>query len=199
MRRTLISLLTLPALLLAAGPGAPQSSPAEAGAWLKLLGLVAEPPAPVVLTEAEVNALLGSAQIRAILGERAGVSRLEARLLPDEVRLRGDLDAESLDAALGPLAPPGTASAHPVEASIRLRGASGSAEAEILRGAVSGRELPPELLSGLLLPALAEAFRDGTAEPGPPPVRSGSPFPLPWGLEAIEVGVGEIRLVPGGR
>lgn len=198
MRRTLISRATLPVVLFAAGAVAPQSSPEEAGVWLKLFGVVAETPAPVVLTEAEVNLLLASAQITALLGDGAGVSRLEVRLLPDEVRLSGDLDAARLDAAMGALAPPTTASAHPVEASIRLRGASGSGEAEVLRGSVSGRELPPEFFSGILLATLVRAFRNGTAG-SDAPVRAGSPFPLPWGLDGIEVGTGEIRLIPGAR
>lgn len=174
----------------------PQSDPLEAGAWLKLFGLVAETPAPVVLTEAEVNALLASEALRPRLAEDAGLSRLEAELLPDEVRLRGDLERATLVAVLGPLAPGATDPAHPVEANIRLRGASGAAEAEVLRGTVSGQALPPELLSEALLGALARAFSAESSETPPP---AGSPFPLPFGLDGIEVGAGEVRLIPGAR
>ena len=195
-------------LLASAGSSGPQaapgrSDPVEGGAWLKIFSLTSGGLEPVVLSEAEVNALLASAQLAALLVETAGLSRVEARLLPEEVRLSGEMDAARIGAALGPLAPRAEGRAQQVEASVRIRGARGSGEATILRGAIAGQELPPALIREALLDALAGAGRlpgegDGEA-PWETALRTGTPFPLPQGLDAIEVGSGEIRLTPASR
>lgn len=207
MRRNLILCGAVLALASAAGserqaaPG--QSDPVEGGAWLKILTLTSGGLDPVVLSEAEVNALLASAQLSALLVERVGLSGVEARLFPDEVRLSGKMDAARLGAALGPLAPPASGPAQEVEATIRIRGAGGSGEVTILRGAIAGLELPPPLIRDAVLDALAGAGPASEPGDGEAPwetaLRAGESFPLPQRLDAIEVGSGEIRLIPASR
>ena len=98
--RVLLLLLAAVPLLGAAYPGgqapAPPPDPVESGAWLKIFGIISGAPDPVVLSEAEVNALLGSAQLTAIFTERAGLTGVQARLLPDEVHLRGRIEVSRL-------------------------------------------------------------------------------------------------------
>ncbi len=198
MRSFLLLLAALP-LLGAASPGAqapaPPPDPVEGAAWLKIFGIVSGAPDPVVLAEDEVNALLGSAQLTAVLTERAGLTGVTARLLPDEVQLRGNMAVAKLAAALGPLAPPSGSPPQPVELVLRLRDTGGSAEATLLRGTVSGMELPPpviaEALSEALLGALTAQFPDGSQ-----PSLDGTPFPLPRRIARFEVRSGEVLLLP---
>ncbi len=197
--RPLLLLLAAAPLLGAAFPGpqapAPPPGTVEGGAWLKIFGIVSGAPEPVVLSEAEVNALLGSEQLSTIFAERAGLTEVEARLLPDEVYLRGRMEVSRLAAALGPLAPPSGSPPQSVELELRLRDAGGSAEATLLRGTVSGMELPPlviaDALSEALLDVLTAQFPDGSR-----PSLDGTPFPLPHRIDRFEVRSGEILLQP---
>ena len=147
--RVLRTLLAAVPLLGAAYPGqqapAPAPDPVESGAWLKIFGIISGAPDPVVLSEAEVNALLGSAQLAAIFAERAGLTEVQARLLPDEVQLRGRMEVSRLATALGPLAPPPGSPPQPIELVLRLRDIGGAAD----RHRASGNRL-----------------RDGAAAPG---------------------------------
>lgn len=197
--RSLLILLTAAPLLGSAAPGrqapAPPPDPVEGGAWLKIFGIVAGSPEPVVLSEMEVNALLGSEQLQPVFRERAGLTAVVARLLPDEVHLSGRMEVSRLAAALGPLAPPSGSPPQPVALVLRLRDAGGAAEATLLRGTVSGMELPPPVIAEAVSDALAEAltaqFPDGSR-----PRLDGTPFPLPNRIEGFEVRSGEILLHP---
>ncbi len=197
--RSLLLLLAAAPLLGAAFPGgqapAPPPDPVESGAWLKIFGIISGAPEPVVLSEAEVNALLGSAQLAAIFTERAGLTGVEARLLPDEVHLRGRMEVSRLAAALGPLAPPAGSPPQPIELVLRLRDMGGSAEATLLRGTVSGMELPPlviaDAVSEALSGVLTAQFPDGSR-----PSLDGTPFPLPHRIDWFEVRSGEVLLLP---
>lgn len=199
-RMPFLLLLALPTLI--AGGGrlqlTPPPDPVETGAWFKILGLRSGAPDPVVLSEAEVNALLGSAQLGALFAERAGVSGLSARLFPEEVRVRGKLEAARLGPVLGPLAPPAAGPAQPFQAVIRLRGAGGAAEATILRGMVAGIEVPPEMLTEAVGAVLLGVL-GGSGADGEEPVRTDALFPLPPGLEGLQVRSGEVRLTPAPR
>ena len=185
--------------MLAAAPvSQPPASPPDAvegGAWLKIFGIVSGAPDPVVLSEAEVNALLGSAQLAPIFAERAGLTGMEARLLPDEVHLRGRMDASRLAAALGPLVPPAGSPAQPVELVLRLREAGGLAEATLLRGTVAGMELPPLVIADAVAEAVAVILAAQLPD-GARPSLDGTPFPLPDKIERFEVRSGEILLQP---
>lgn len=197
--RVLLLLLAAALLLGAAYPGgqapAPPPDPVESGAWLKIFGIISGAPDPVVLSEAEVNALLGSAQLAAIFTERAGLTGVQARLLPDEVHLRGRIEVSRLAAALGPLAPPAGSPPQPIELVLRLRDIGGSAAATVVRGTISGMELPPLVIAEAVSEALSEAltaqFPDGSR-----PGLDGTPFPLPQRIDRFEVRSGEILLQP---
>ena len=201
--RVLLTLLAAVPLLGAVSPGqqapAPPPDPVESGAWLKIFGIISGAPDPVVLSEAEVNALLASAQLTAIFTERAGLTGVQARLLPDEVHLRGRMEVSRLAAALGPglgpLAPPAGSPPQPIELVLRLRDIGGSAAATVVRGTISGMELPPlviaEAVSEAFSGALTAQFPDGSR-----PSLDGTPFPLPQRIDRFEVRSGEILLQP---
>ena len=195
--------LVLPAgLLVVAGAArsqeTPPPDPLETGAWMKVLGLASGAPDPVTLSEAEVNLLLGSAQLSSFFERQAGLSGLTAQLSADQVRLGGEMDGALLAGVLGPLAPPEGGPRQPFDVVIELRGAEGSGRAKIVRGAVAGFEAPPQLLNEAALSVLVDAFRDSGAAAGTP-VRPDVPFPLPGGIETVEVRDGEIRLTPAPR
>ena len=195
--------LVLPAgLLVVAGAArsqeTPPPDPLETGAWMKVLGLASGAPDPVTLSEAEVNLLLGSAQLSSFFERQAGLSGLTAQLSADQVRLGGEMDGALLAGVLGPLAPPEGGPRQPFDVVIELRGAEGSGRAKIVRGAVAGFEAPPQLLNEAALSVLVDAFRDSGAAAGTP-VRPDVPFPLPGGIDAVEVRDGEIRLTPAPR
>ena len=198
MRRLLTLLAALP-LLGAASPASqppqPAPNPVETAAWLKIFGLTSGSPVPVVLSEAEVNALLGSAQLAALFTDRAGLTDVEVRLLPDEVHLSGRMENAMLGDALGPFAPPAGSPPQPVELAVRLRDAGGSGEVTLLRGAVSGMELPPQFIAEAVLAALAGVV-EAVPEGGAGPILDGAPFPLPRGVARFEVRLGEIVLTP---
>ena len=144
--------LVLPAgLLVVAGAArsqeTPPPDPLETGAWMKVLGLASGAADPVTLSEAEVNLLLGSAQLSSFFERQAGLSGLTAQLSADQVRLGGEMDGALLAGVLGPLAPPEGGPRQPFDVVIELRGAEGSGRAKIVRGAVAGFEAPPQLLN----------------------------------------------------
>ena len=174
---------------------APPGDALEGGAWLKIFQIRSGSPEPVLLSEAEVNALLGSAQLTAFLTEQAGLTGVHVRLLPGEVRLTGRVAPERLGAALGPFAPPPGTPPQPVDLTVQLRGAGGSGEVAVVRGTVAGMELPPEVIAEAVLSGLV-----GFSEPGIEQVRgpllAGEPFPLPAGLAGIELRAGELLLLP---
>ena len=193
----LLTFLTAAPLLCGGVPDqpAPPPDPLEGGAWLKIFGIVSGAPEPVVLSEAEVNALLRSAQLRAVFAERAGLTDVAARLFPGEVHFRGRLETSRLAAALGPLAPPAGSPAQPVALVMQLQSATGLVEARLLRGTVSGVELPPPLLAEAVAEALATVL--GAQLPTDSrPTLDGTPFPLPDRIERLEVRSGEILLLP---
>lgn len=198
--RPFLLLLAAAPLLGAAPPGgqapAPPGDLLEGGAWLKIFEIQGGSPEPVLLSEAEVNALLGSAQLTAFLTEQAGLTGVHVRLLPDEVQLTGNVAAERLGAALGPFAPPPGTPPQPVDLTVQVRGAGGAGEVAIVRGTVAGMELPPEVIAEAVLSGLV-----GFSEPGIEQVRgpllAGEPFPLPAGLAGIELRAGELLLLPG--
>lgn len=198
MRPLIILFAALP-LLGAASPGVqaplPPANPVETAAWLKILGLTSGSPVPVVLSEAEVNALLGSAKLAALFTGRAGLTEVEARLLPDEVHLSGLMETSRLGNALGPLGPPAGNPPQPVELAVQLRDTGGSAKATLLRGALSGMELPPQFIAEAVLAALA-GLVGAVPEGGAGPILEGAPFPLPRGVARFEVRMGEIVLTP---
>ncbi len=165
--------------------------PVETGAWFKVLGLSSGSPEPVVLSEAETNALLGSVQLSALFAERAGLLGLSARLLPDEVRLSGMLDGGLAARILGPLAPAG--GQQPFETVLRLEGTDGSGEAKVLRGTVAGLEVPAPLLTGVIVSVIHEILQDSGSSESFDPDAS---FPLPRAIAGFEVRSGEILLTP---
>ena len=194
----LLLLLAAAPLPGAASPGlqspSPPPDPVEGGAWLKIFAVVSGAPEPVVLSEAEVNALLGSERLQAFFAERAGLSGVEARLLPEEVHLRGRIEASLLSATLGFLAPPSGAP-QPIALTVRLRDTGGAVAATLLGGTVSGMELPPEILAEALSEALSGMLAVQLPD-GSRPSLDGTPFPLPHRIERFEVRSGEVLLVP---
>lgn len=179
----------------AGAPAAQPIDPVEAAAFGKVLGIGSGSLEAVSLSEIEVNALLGSVQLAAFLNEQAGLVGVRVGLHPDEVRLRGRVDAERLRAALGPLAPPPGTPPQPVELVVRLRGAGGSGEVAILRGAVAGVALPPRVIGEAVLGGLV-GVSESTLEKLRGPVLEGTPFALPAGLDTLEVRAGELFLLP---
>ena len=174
-------------------------------AWMKILGLMGGGPGvsgatgpgaaaePVLLSEAEVEAILGTQPIAPLLREQGGLSEVRVRFSPGEVRLSATADPASLGEALRfpglPLAAPPTAAGGPVpvETTLRLRGAAGYGEASLVEAAVGGVALPPEMVEDAVLEWLLTALAvEGAA----------SRFPLPAGVAALEVESGRIRLVP---
>ena len=197
--RSLIPLFAAVPLLVAAAPG--QQTPSlppdqvEGAAWLKVFQVRSGSPEPVLLSEAEANALLRSAQLTAFLTEQAGLTEVRVRLFPGEVQLSGLVDAERLAAVLGPLAPPPGTPPQPVDLAVEVRGAGGSGEVTILRGAVAGVELPPQVIAEAVLGGLVGVSESGL-ERVRGPILEGEPFPLPQGLAGIELRAGEILLLP---
>ena len=198
--------MRLPLLLLAAAPllGAATPSgqspalpgdPLEGGAWLKIFQIRSGSPEPVLLSEDEVNALLGSVQLTAFLTEQAGLTGVHVRLFPGEVQLAGRVDAERLGAVLGPFAPPSGTPAQPVDLAVEVRGAGGSGTVTILRGTVAGLELPPDVIAQAVLGGLV-GFSESGLESVRGPILDGEPFPLPTGLAGIELRAGEVLLLP---
>ena len=196
--------LVLPAgLLVVAGAArsqeTPPPDPLETGAWMKVLGLASGAPDPVTLSEAEVNLLLGSAQLSSFFERQAGLSGLTAQLSADQVRLGGEMDGALLAGVLGPLAPPEGGPAAAVRCGDRTAGRGGLGPGRRSSGERSPVfEAPPQLLNDAALSVLVDAFRDSGAAAGTP-VRPDVPFPLPGGIEAVEVRDGEIRLTPAPR
>ena len=183
----------------AAATAGPQPTPADAegDAWLKVAALTSGAGAPVVFSEAELNALLLSEPASSWLDEHVGLSRLRVGLQPGRAHFTGALSAARVSAALGPFAaPPGTGDP-PVDATVRFGGEGGEARGTILRGSVSGMELPPSLIGELLVELLAGLFpSSGEAEEA---IRAGAPFSLPYGLDRVEIASGEVRLLPALR
>ncbi len=197
--RPLLLLLAAAPLLGTAAPGqqspAPPGDPLEGAAWLKIFQIRSGFPEPVLLSEAEVNALLGSVQLTAFLTEQAGLTGVHVRLLPGEVQLTGRVDAERLGAVLGPFAPPPGTPPQPVDLAVEVQGAGGSGTVTILRGTVAGMELPPDVIAQAVLGGLvglSEAGRERVRGP----ILAGEPFPLPTGLAGIELRAGEVLLLP---
>ena len=197
MRPLLLLLAAAP--LLGAAPAqqspAPPADPLEGAAWLKIFQVRSGSPEPVRLSEAEVNALLGSVQLTAFLTEQAGLTEVRARLLPGEMQLTGRVEAERLGAVLGPFAPPPGTPPQPVDVAVEVRGAGGSGTVTILRGTVAGVELPPDVIAQAVLGGLV-GFSEAGREQVRGPILAGEPFPLPAGLAGIELRVGEVVLVP---
>ena len=174
---------------------APPADPLEGGAWLKIFQIRSGSQEPVVLSEAEVNALLGSVQLTAFLTEQAGLTGVHVRLLPGEAHLTGRVDAERLGAVLGPFAPPPGTPPQPVDLAVEVRGAGGSGTVTILAGTVAGVELPPDVIAEAVLGGLVGISESGR-ERVRGPILDGEPFPLPAGLAGIEVRAGELLLRP---
>ena len=192
-------LLLAAALLLGAAPArqspAPPADALEGGAWLKIFQIRSGAPEPVLLSEDEVNALLGSVQLTAFLTEQAGLTGVRVRLLRDEVQLTGRVDAERLGAVLGPFAPPPGTPPQPVDLAVRVRGAGGSGTVTIARGTVAGVELPPDVIAEAVLGGLVGVSESGL-ERMRGPILHGESFPLPAGLAGIELRAGEVLLLP---
>ena len=197
MRPLLLLLAAAP--LLGAAPGqqspAPPGDPLEGGAWLKIFQIRSGSQEPVVLSEGEVNALLGSAQLTAFLTEQAGLTGVHVRLLPDEAHLTGRVAVERLGAVLGPFAPPPGTPPQPVNLTVEVRGAGGSGEVSIVEGNVAGMELPPQVIAEAVLGGLSGVSASGL-ERLRGPILAGEPFALPRGLAGIEVRAGEVLLLP---
>ncbi len=197
--RPLLLLLAAAPLLGTAAPArqspAPPGDPLEGGAWLKIFQIRSGSPEPVLLSEDEVNALLGSVQLTAFLTEQAGLTGVRVQLLPGEVQLTGRVDAERLGAVLGPFAPPSGTPPQPVDLAVEVHGAGGSGTVTIRRGAVAGVELPPDVIAEAVLGGLvgiSEAGREQVRGP----ILGGEPFSLPAGLAGIELRAGEVLLLP---
>jgi len=196
--RPLLLLLAAAPLLGAASAQqspAPPSRGSPGGAWLKIFQIRSGSPEPVLLSEAEVNALLGSVQLTAFLTEQAGLTGVRARLLPGEMHLTGRVEAERLGAVLGPFAPPPGTPPQPVDLAIEVRGAGGSGTVAILRGTVAGVELPPDVIAQAVLGGLV-GFSEAGREQVRGPILAGEPFSLPAGLAGIELRAGEVLLLP---
>ena len=197
MRPLLLLVAAVP--LLGAAPAqqspAPPGDPLEGGAWLKIFQIRSGSQEPVVLSEDEVNALLGSVQLTAFLTEQAGLTGVHVRLLPGEVQLSGRVDAERLGAVLGPFAPPPGTPPQPVDVAVEVQGAGGSGTVTIVGGTVAGVELPPDVIAEAVLGGLVGFSRSGLDQVRGP-ILGGEPFPLPAGLAGIEVRAGEVRLLP---
>ena len=196
--RPLLLLLSAVPLLGAAFPGGqPPASPdaIAGGAWLKVFAIRSGSPDPVLLSELEVNALLQSVQLAAFLNEQAGLSEVQVELLPGEARLTGRVEAERLGTALGPFAPPPGTPPPPVSLAVRVQGSGGAGEVAILRGAVAGMELPPQVIAEAVLGGLVGISESGL-EKVRGPILDGAPFPLPEGLAGIELRAGEVLLLP---
>lgn len=186
------------AVLLAApgggGPAAGQTAAETAAldAWMKLFGLMGGAAAePVALTEAEAGALLSTPPAAPILAEEAGLSSVSVRFRPGEVRFSASADPDAL-AALLPL--PLGAGALPLRATVRLVGEDGLGRATLVEASAAGLAIPPEAVAEALLERLLTAFsvEDSLEVEG-----TTARFPLPYGLRALEVGAGEVRLTPG--
>lgn len=161
-------------------------------AWMKLFGLAGGAAAePVALTEAEAGALLATPPAAPILAEEAGLSSVSVRFRPGEVRFSASADPEGLVALL-PL--PLGAGALPLRATVRLVGEDGLGRATLVEASAAGLAIPPEAVAEALLERLLTAFsvEDSLEVEG-----TTARFPLPYGLRALEVGAGEVRLTPG--
>lgn len=200
-----LALLALGTLLLSpAPPASAQSAPPDpvaTNAWMKLLGLMGgglgasgAAGEPVLLSEVEVEAMLGTQPIAPLLREQGGLSEVRVRFSPGEVRLSASADPASLREVLrfpglpladAPAAPAG--GPVPVETTLGLRGDAGYGTASLLEAAVGGMALPPEMVEDAVLEWLLTALAvEGAA----------SRFPLPAGVRALEVEAGRIRLIP---
>lgn len=199
-----LAVLAPGALLFATVSASSGQSPAPdavaTNAWMKILGVMSgvsgatgAAAEPVLLSEAEVEAILGTQPIAPLLREQGGLSGVRVRFSPGEVRLSASADPASLGEVLRfpglPLAAPPTAAGGPVpvETTLGLRGAAGYGEASLVEAAVGGVALPPEMVEDAVLEWLLAALAvEGAA----------SRFPLPAGVAALEVESGRIRLVP---
>lgn len=199
------ALLALGAFLFfPASPSPAQSAapdPVATNAWMKILGLMGgglgasgAAGGPVHLSEAEVEAMLGTQPIAPLLREQGGLSEVRVRFSPGEVRLSATADPASLGEVLQfpglPLAAPPTGPAGspvPVETTLRLQGEAGYGTASLVAASVGGLALPPEMVEDAVLAWLLTSLAvEGAA----------SRFPLPAGVRALEVEAGRIRLVP---
>ena len=89
--------LVRPLLPLVVASGAAAQAPDAGGeAMVKLLGLMAGAPGAVVLSEAEMNAVLQSPIVAPSLAAEAGLSGVRVGLRPGVVDFRGDLDPARL-------------------------------------------------------------------------------------------------------
>ncbi len=172
-------------LLLAASAA---QAPSGGEAMVKLLGLLAGESPSATFTESEVNALLESPVFAPSLAARTGVAGLRVGFRPGEVHLTGRLDP----ARLGPLAGMGGGAPRPVELAFAVRGAGGMGVVSLRRSVIAGMELPPAAVENALVPALLAPFQEAGAAGAPP--ASGEPFPLPGGIESVEVRDGALSL-----
>lgn len=184
----------LAVLTAAAGGAQTAAETAALDAWMKLFGLAGGAAAePVALTEAEAGALLATPPAAPILAEEAGLSSVSVRFRPGEVRFSASADPEAL-AALLPLPLGAGAGALPLRATVRLVGEDGLGRATLVEASAAGLAIPPEAVAEALLERLLTAFsvEDSLEVEG-----TTARFPLPYGLRALEVGAGEVRLTPG--
>ena len=189
-------LIVLTAAAGGARPAAWQTAAETAAldAWMKLFGLAGGAAAePVALTEAEAGALLATPPAAPILAEEAGLSSVSVRFRPGEVRFSASADPDAL-AALLPLPLGAGAGALPLRATVRLVGEDGLGRATLVEASAAGLAIPPEAVAEALLERLLTAFsvEDSLEVEG-----TTARFPLPYGLRALEVGAGEVRLTPG--
>ena len=194
MPRLRSALVALPFLVAgSAAVGQPLPRGPEGDAWLKVAGLASGAATPVVLSDAEVNALLATERVSSWLTEHLGLAHLQIGLHPGRAHFTGALAAARLP-ALVPLALEAGSGDAPVDATIRFGGDGGLARGEIVRGSVSGMELPPQLLEEILADLIAGLFP--SPEKAEEAIRAGASFALPYGLERVEIASGELRLHP---
>ncbi len=187
-------------LLLAAPPArssGQQAPPDEALAsgFLKLAGLTSGEDA-VTLSEAEANALLAAEPAAGWLLAETGLRNVRVRFFSGQAHFVGAMAGDRMLPALGPLLGAAPGEDHPVELTFSLAGADGVGRGGIDRGSLAGLELPPDLLRELVLEGLAALT--SVPEEVRSAIRAGTPFPLPYRLETIEVRHGEVRLTPRG-
>jgi len=177
----------LAALVLAAFPAGAQAPGGEA--LVPLFGLLAGEQQAVTLSEADANALLESSVLAPRIEAGAGLTGLRVRFRSGEVEAAGRL-APSRLGSFGNLLVGPEAAPQPVELVFGLRGQAGMGTVTLRRVVISGMELPPAALEEALTPMLLAPFQ----EAGVAPPVSGEPFPLPYGLESVEVTDGALHL-----
>ena len=176
-------------LLLLTGLSSAQGT-AGGEAMVKLLGLLAGEPQAVVFSESEVTTLLESPAFAPRVASEAGLADLEVTFRPGEAHVSGRLDPSRLGPFAGTNAAP-----QPVELVLGIHGEDGVGSVSLLRVVIAGLELPPASIEQALAPVLiAPFFPPGRSLPA-----SGESFPLPWGLESVELSGGALSLRPRSR